>query len=180
LSIGELKAAVAGFVENNLDPSLGTGDSREERNTAYGATVVAVSEFGWVRIRREKMDRQGVGDVDLQTHILLESNRDKFHSENHSVEYIGGMRYNAGGQLEDLGGTITLASESGFLLITGTTYIPRCGPLHCYQRVVPVPGWEQVAACLTTSDPPIQRYHRERVEANVNEKTSRGDDPNRP
>jgi len=156
LGVGELKAAVAGFVENNLDPSLGTGDAGEEQNSAYGATVVVVSEFGWVRLRREKMDRQGVGDVDLQTHILRESNPDKFHSESHSVEYIGDMRYNAGGQ------------------------IPRSELLHCHQRVVPVPGWEQVAACLTTSDPPVQRYHRERVEVNVNEKTFRGDDPNRP
>jgi len=35
LDVGELKAAVAGFVENHPDPPLGTGYVVEERNTAY-------------------------------------------------------------------------------------------------------------------------------------------------
>jgi len=54
--------------------------------------------FGWVRIGRAKMNRQRAGDVDLQTHILLESNPDKSHSEEgYIVEYMGtGMRRNTG------------------------------------------------------------------------------------
>jgi hypothetical protein len=55
-------------VENKLDHPVGTGDTGEERRTAYGVihrTVVVVSEFGWVRIRRAKMVRQRVDDVDL-------------------------------------------------------------------------------------------------------------------